>query len=115
MTAPTSGMNAPRNTSEANGSASGTPMIARPVPMPTASTSATRNGRPHVADQRAEAGPARVAHARRTCAGKTLVTNAKMLRPPCSRKISVNSTSSAPVTISVTVPAVDSAPLVSFS
>ena len=43
------------------------------------------------------------------------MTNAKMLRPPCSKKISVNSTSSAPVTISVTVPAVDSAPLVSFS
>ena len=43
MTAPTNGMNAPRKTSEANGSASGTPMMASPVPMPTASTSATRN------------------------------------------------------------------------
>ncbi len=43
ITAPTSGMNAPRNTSDASGSASGMPMIARPVPMPTASTSATRN------------------------------------------------------------------------
>ena len=38
-----------------------------------------------------------------------------MLRPPCRTKISVNSTSSAPVTISVTVPAVDSAPLVNLS
>ena len=41
--------------------------------------------------------------------------NAKMLRPPCSRKISVNNISRAPVTISVMVPAVDSAPLVSFA
>ena len=38
-----------------------------------------------------------------------------MLRPPCRKKINVNSTSSAPVTISVTVAAVDSAPLVSFA
>ena len=43
------------------------------------------------------------------------MTNAQMLRPPCRKKISVNSTSSAPVTISVTVAAVDSAPLVSFA
>ena len=42
ITAPTSGMKAPRNTSEASGSASGTPMMAKPVPMPTASTSATK-------------------------------------------------------------------------
>ena len=38
-----------------------------------------------------------------------------MLRPPCRKKIRVNNTSSAPVTISVTVAAVDSAPLVSFA
>ncbi len=38
-----------------------------------------------------------------------------MLRPPCRKKIRVNSTSSAPVTISVTVAAVDSAPLVSLA
>ena len=43
ITAPMSGTKAPRNTSDASGSASGMPMIARPVPMPTASTSATRN------------------------------------------------------------------------
>ncbi len=42
MTAPTSGMNAPKNTSDANGSANGMPMMARPAPIPTASTSATR-------------------------------------------------------------------------
>ncbi len=39
--APTIGMNALMNTSEANGKASGTPRIARPAPMPMASTSAT--------------------------------------------------------------------------
>ena len=44
-----------------------------------------------------------------------MVTNAKMLRPPCSRKISVNSTNNAPVSSSVRVPAVDNAPVVSFS
>ncbi|SLJ76189.1 Uncharacterised protein [Mycobacteroides abscessus subsp. abscessus] len=35
------GMNALMNTSEASGSASGTPRIARPAPMPIASTAAT--------------------------------------------------------------------------
>ena len=43
------------------------------------------------------------------------MTNCQMLRPPCRKKMRVNSVSSAPVTISVTVAAVDSAPLVSFS
>ena len=51
----------------------------------------------------------------RTPVGTTPVTNVKMLRPPYSRKISVNSISSAPVTISVTVAAVDTAPLVNRS
>jgi hypothetical protein len=41
-TAPTSGMKAPRNTSEASGSANGTLMTANPVPIPSASTNATR-------------------------------------------------------------------------
>ena len=44
-----------------------------------------------------------------------LVTKAKMPRPPCSRKIKVNNTSTAPVTISATAPAVDSAPLVTLA
>ena len=35
------GMNAPMNTSDASGSASGTPRIASPAPMPMASTAAT--------------------------------------------------------------------------
>ena len=39
--APTIGMNAVRNTMTASGSARGTPMIARPTPMPIASTAAT--------------------------------------------------------------------------
>ena len=61
--------------------------------------------------------PARPASRTRswTFSGKILVTNCQMLRPPCRKKIRVNSTSSAPVTISVTVAAVDSAPLVSFA
>ncbi len=41
-TAPTSGMKAPRKTSDASGSASGIPMIASPAPTPAASVSATR-------------------------------------------------------------------------
>ncbi|KQS17085.1 hypothetical protein ASG05_05945 [Frigoribacterium sp. Leaf186] len=39
--APTSGMNAVRNTTTASGSARGTPRAKRPMPMPTASTAAT--------------------------------------------------------------------------
>jgi hypothetical protein len=39
--APTTGTKAPRKMSEASGSASGMPMIARPLPMATASTRAT--------------------------------------------------------------------------
>src|ERR1700710_672889 len=41
ITAPMIGMNAPRNTSAASGTASGTPTMASPMPMPTASTTAT--------------------------------------------------------------------------
>ena len=48
----------------------------------------------------------------RTVAGAICVMKRQMLRPPRSRKIKVNSASRAPVTISVTVPAVDRAPLV---
>ena len=61
ITAPTSGMNAPRKTSDANGSASGTPMMARPVPIPDRVDERDQERRAHVADQRAEAGPAGVA------------------------------------------------------
>ncbi len=42
MVAPTTGMNAPRKTRAASGSAVGTPKANRPMPMPTASTKATR-------------------------------------------------------------------------
>ncbi|SHX04739.1 Uncharacterised protein [Mycobacteroides abscessus subsp. abscessus] len=41
IAAPMIGMNAPRNTSDARGSASGTLKAARPTPIPMASTSAT--------------------------------------------------------------------------
>ena len=49
----------------------------------------------------------------RTVAGASWATKCQMLRPPNSRKIKVNKARRAPVMISVTVPAVDSAPLVS--
>ena len=51
----------------------------------------------------------------RTRVGKIWATYRQMLRPPYRKKISVNRTSTAAVTSSVIVAAVDSAPLVSFA
>ena len=114
--APISGIKAPRNTSEANGSASGTPMIASPAPTPAASVSATRNvARTYPISDPYPARPASSHPVARTRPGTILTTYCQMLRPPYRKKISVNSTNTAAVTSSVTVAAVDSAPLVSFA
>ena len=90
-------------------------MMPRPVPIPTASTRATRNVARTYA--MSEWNPALPASRTRswTFSGKIFVTNCQMLRPPSRKKMTVKSTRNAPVTISVTVAAVDNAPLVSLA
>ena len=113
--APMIGMNAPRNTSAANGNANGTRSTTRPMPIPVASMNATRTvARTYATRVCHDCSPA-LPSGSRPAAGSRLTRNRQIRRPSRRKKNVVNSTRNSEASTSMAVPAVDKAPVVSMA
>ena len=101
--APITGMNDPRNTSTPNGMASGTPKIAAPMPIPTASIAATRICTRTYAPRDfhpARPAPLTASRARR---GRSPTINSQMRSPSMRKNTRVNRVIRVPVATSAAV------------